>query len=389
VTNHPQSLHIVADENIPIVHGSVPEWAQIEFVPSSEIGPEKLAEVDALFVRSVTRVDERLLRGTPISFVGTATTGVDHIDLEYLASRGIAFADAAGSNATSVVDYVLATIAVACRRDRKRLQDLTVGIVGLGRIGSRLADRLEIAGMRVLRCDTPRQELEGGEFATMEKVLSESDLVTLHVPLNREGAHPTYHLIDSGSLRLMRAGAWLVNTSRGAVVDNRALRTALEGGLDIRVAIDVWEGEPAIDVQLLRLADLATPHIAGYAFDGKIRGGQMMLDALAAHFDQPLPVLAHPSDENPIVMPPDCWLPETDAFIALAGRMYDIEDDDRAMRTASDRLHDEVDIAAAFAALRKSYPVRRELGRHVLGASAAAGHQRAIAALGIGQSQIR
>lgn len=340
-------------------------WGSVERVPAAHITREFLARADALLVRSVTRVDEELLQRTPVKFVGTATTGLDHIDADYLRGAGIGFVDAAGSNAESVVDYVVAAMLVAARRSRMRFSEMTVGIIGCGRIGNRLGSRLQPAVATVLRCDPPRARLEGeAGFVSLEEIIRESTLITIHTPLTRIGEDATEHLVGRDEIEAMRPGAWLINTSRGAVVDNEALLNALVGGQDLRACLDVWENEPAILQGLMALADIATPHIAGYAADAKHRGGRMVIEALAAYFGEELEpdVNGEPTLQ---LLPPDPWLPIGDAAGMLARQMYDIEADDRRMRRS---LAEAVDPAEAFVRLRRDYPFRREFGAYSLSA---------------------
>jgi erythronate-4-phosphate dehydrogenase len=386
MAQHPPRLHIVCDENIPVESERVREWAVFDLIPAERIESPLLAHADALLVRSVTRVDAELLRGSPVKFVGTATTGIDHVDQAFLSEAGIGFADAAGSNALSVVDYLLAATSVVCRRMRRSLSSMTVGVVGCGRIGGEVIRRLEMAGARVLACDPPRARLEGGSFVSLETVLTTCDIVTLHTPLTRDGEDATYHLIGSSQLGLMRPGSWLINTSRGAVIDNEALLNALAAGADLHTVIDVWESEPVLPRDLLEYVDVATPHIAGYASDGKWRGGEMVLEALASHFGQTLAAPSAPTGGTPLLTPPDPFLPETDALTTMARSLYDIEDDDVQMRKAVGEFSDP---AEAFVRLRREYPVRREFGAYQMLFKGSPRHERMVAALGIGASQRR
>jgi erythronate-4-phosphate dehydrogenase len=358
-------------------------WGSVERVPAAHITREFLARADALLVRSVTEVDEELLQGTSVKFVGTATTGLDHVDVGYLLDAGIGFADAAGSNAESVVDYVIAAMLVAARRSRIRLSEMRVGIVGCGRIGSRLGSRLQPAVATVLRCDPPRARLEPeAGFVSLEEIIRESTLITIHTPLTRIGEDATEHLIGRDEIEAMPPEAWLLNTSRGAVVDNEALRDALVSGQDLRVCLDVWENEPAILQGLMALADVATPHIAGYASDAKLRGGQMVMRALAAHFGKEL--VPDDSTEAPLTLaPPDPWLPMTDAAGLLTRQMYDLEADDRRMRRS---LAEADDPSEAFVRLRRDYPLRREFGAYSLAATVTAGQAGLVQMLGLGRT---
>jgi erythronate-4-phosphate dehydrogenase len=272
---------VVADENIPFVRETFGHVGEVRTLNGRAINPDAVRDADILLVRSVTRVDRGLVTDSRVRFVGSTTIGTDHIDQGYLRDRGIIFAHAPGSNAISVVEYVLASLLWTAVRKGESLRGKTMGIVGIGNIGSRLAARLSAFGMRVLKNDPPlaaAAEAEGRthDFVSLETVLAESDIVTLHVPLERKGPYATYHLVDDAALAWMKQDAWLINTCRGAVVDNLALRRTIEAGQLGATILDVWEGEPEPGPDLLRLTDVATPHIAGYSFDGKVLGTMMV-----------------------------------------------------------------------------------------------------------------
>nr|WP_243663590.1 4-phosphoerythronate dehydrogenase [Rhodothermus marinus] len=225
-------LRIVADENIPFAREAFRGFGVVRPLPADQITPATVRNCDVLLVRSVTRVDAALLEGSRVQFVGSATSGIDHVDLAYLQKRGIAFAYAPGANADAVVEYVLAALLELAVRRNVSLRGRVVGIVGCGHIGGRLARRLPALGLEVLCCDPPLAEQTGRtDFVSLETILAEADIVTLHVPLTRTGPHATYHLIDAAALARLRPSAWLLNTSRGAVVDGRALLEARRQGV--------------------------------------------------------------------------------------------------------------------------------------------------------------
>ena len=348
--------------------------------------------MDVLLVRSVTPVNAELLADSAVQFVGSATIGTDHIDQDYLSEHDIAFAHAPASNADSVVDYVTAALVRLAVRRHTSLRGKTIGIVGCGNIGGRLARRLPALGLRVLPNDPPRAERaeaagEAHDFVSLERVLAEADIITLHVPLTRTGPHPTRHLFDEATLRRMQSDAWLLNTSRGPVVDNAALIRVLDGGPLGAVALDVWENEPTPDPALIRQVDLATPHIAGYAYDGKVRGTAMLYEALCAHLDVPptwSPDAAlKPDDGHPLVAtPPDPALPETEALDHVVRSMYDIAGDDRRLRQTLDQPPEER--GGYFSQLRKEYPRRREFSRFMLPKSAVPDAYQTAVTTGLG-----
>lgn len=367
-------LQILADTNIPCVEEAFGRFGPVRVKPGRDIVSSDIAAADVLLVRSVTPVGPELLEGHSLRFVGSATIGTDHVDLAYLRARGIPFAHAPASNADSVADYVLvALLALACRRDTS-LQDRTVGIVGCGNIGGRLVRRLRALGMTVLRNDPPRAraaEEEGRPhaFVSLDTVLAEADVVTLHVPLTTDGPDPTHHLVDAAFLERLNDGAWLLNTSRGPVVDGGALRTARTQGPLGAAVLDVWENEPVPDPALLRAVDVATPHIAGYAYDGKVRGTAMLYEALCEQLGaEPIwegTEALRPSSKDALqCTPPDPRLPTVDWLSNLARQAYDLRVDDAALRALADRRPEAR--ANGFTQLRTDYRRRRELQRHTV-----------------------
>ncbi|MFP4228047.1 MAG: 4-phosphoerythronate dehydrogenase [Salinivenus sp.] len=363
------SLSIIADENIPCVQEAFGRFGSVKTVPGHEISQKGVGSADVLLVRSVTPITPELVDGSDVRFVGSATIGTDHVDQEHLAEEGISFAHAPASNADSVADYVVAALLTLARTQRVSLAGGTVGIVGCGNTGGRLARRLSALGLHVLQNDPPRAEEETPppDFVSLDTVLRNADILTLHVPLTREGPHPTHRLIGDKEVSCMRKGAWLVNTSRGNVVDPEALRSAANSGHLGGLVLDVWPREPTPDPDLIRAADIATPHIAGYAYDGKVRGTYMLYEALCQHLGiepawDPQAVL-RPSDPNALrAVPPDPRLPPSGALHRLARQAYDVMEDDARVRALSSRPADER--AAAFRHLRKTYPRRREFQRY-------------------------
>ncbi len=367
-------LRILADENIPLVRDAFGGLGVVGLLPGHRITPEAVREADVLLVRSVTRVDAALVAGSPLRFVGSATIGTDHVDRAALRARSIAFAHAPGSNAESVVEYVLAALLRLAASRGEALRGKTIGVVGCGNIGGRLAERLTAFGARVLKNDPPLAEhaAQTGtphDFVSLAAVLAEADVVTLHVPLTREGAHPTHHLFDKTTLDRLKPGAWLLNTARGAVVANAALSEALRQRRLAAAVLDVWEHEPTPDPALLRRVDLATPHIAGYSYDGKMQGAIMLYHALIRQLDlqstwDDTAALAPGPDDHLALTPPEAALPETAWLDALARRLYDLPADDARLRGLLDRPSEEH--AAFFSGLRKQYPRRRAFRLHTL-----------------------
>jgi erythronate-4-phosphate dehydrogenase len=277
-------MRLVVDENMAAGRRAFAAFGDVITVPGREIDTEDVSRADALMVRSVTRVDRTLLGGSHVRFVGTATSGFDHIEREWLAERGIAFAYAPGCNATAVADWVIAALAALHAAGRTSFGGGTVGVIGAGHVGSRVARRLAALGYDVRVCDPPRAEAEGDAgFVDIVTALA-SDVVTLHVPLVDDGPYPTRGLIDAAALERMPGGSVLMNAARGGVVDEDALATRLDDGPDLVTALDTWADEPAIDAGLLPRIDLATPHIAGHTIEGRLRGTALIAAAAARYF---------------------------------------------------------------------------------------------------------
>ena len=269
---------IVADENIPLLDEFFAGFGEIRRYPGRQIDAAAVRDADLLLVRSVTRVDQSLLADSQVRFVGTCTIGTDHLDLDYLDSRQISWCSAPGCNARGVVDYVLGSILALAEQQGVDPAQRSYGIVGAGHVGGRLLKVLRGLGWAVKACDPPLAALQTGEFVDLAEILQDCDVLSLHTPL----AADTRHLVGASQLAALRPGAWLINASRGAVVDNQALRQRLESGADLQVVLDVWEGEPLVDVPLANLCHIATPHIAGYSLDGKLRGTAQIYQAFCA-----------------------------------------------------------------------------------------------------------
>lgn len=354
-------MKIIADENIPFVKQAFADLGEITLCPGRRISRKHLAQADALLVRSITPVNAELLDDTPVRFVGTATIGTDHIDKEYLGSRDIAFSDAAGSNADSVAEYVTTAMLVLAERGKWLLQGKTLGIIGVGNIGSRMEARAKALGMKPLPHDPPLQRETGDKrFVDLEEALA-ADIVTCHVPLTREGPDATYHLLDEEKLATLKPNAVLINTSRGPVIDNQALKRRLMTANLKTVVLDVWENEPDIDLELLRRVSIATPHIAGYSLDGKVNGTVQLQHALCDLLGRQSTLTAGELLPEPPV--PQVKLDTTSQanqqlLCRAFTRIYDLARDDTNLRAQAEQPADER--GAYFDNLRKRYPTRRE-----------------------------
>lgn len=353
-------MHIVADENIPLVREAFARYGTVETCPGRGLSRDRLLTADALLVRSVTKVDAALLEGTPVRFIATATIGEDHIDKAWLAAKGIGFSSAPGCNANSVAEYLTAALLVAGRNHGFTLAGKRIGIVGAGHVGSKVAEKAIALGMTPVLNDPPLAKATGDDrYRPLDEALA-SDVVTLHVPLIKDGPYRTLGLADAAFFARIRPGSIFVNTARGDVADPAALAAALDSGTLAAAVLDVWPGEPVVDPALMARCAIATPHIAGYSYDGKVNGTRQIHDAFCAHFG-----LTNAWDPAPLMAPPA--FPEI--TIASAGedglreavlRVYDIEADDRAMRGLAGLPESER--GAYFDNLRKAYPQRHEFG---------------------------
>jgi erythronate-4-phosphate dehydrogenase len=350
-------MKIIADENIPSVEQAFASLGEVTLLPGRSMQPEQVCAADILLVRSVTSVDQALLEHSSVRFVGSATIGFDHVDRMYLQQRHIGFATAPGCNATSAAEYVVSALLVLAERRGFRLPGKTVGIIGCGNVGSRVRKKLSVLGMRCVVNDPPLQG-QGGhdDFVSIDEAL-QADVITVHVPYTRDGNYPTHHLFDELLLRKLQPGAMFINTSRGAVTDNRALDRLLAERDDLSVVLDVWEGEPAINTSLLQRVDLGTPHIAGYSLDGKLRGTAMIYQSVCDWFGHPGRWQA--ADYLPAGAVVDLSEREEAAMLREAVfSCYDIRADDARLRTMLALPSGEQ--PAYFDRLRKEYPVRRE-----------------------------
>jgi erythronate-4-phosphate dehydrogenase len=353
-------MRIIADENMPLVAECLPGHA-LQRLPGRGLRREALLEADALLVRSVTRVDAALVAGTPVRFVGTATIGTDHLDLPALAGLGITVASAPGCNARAVGEWVATVLATwAAQRDRP-LAGLTLGVVGLGNTGRAVLDLARVLGLRVIGCD-PFVALPGVEQRCLGDLLGACDAVSLHVPLTRGGAHPTFHLLDEAALGRLRDDALLINACRGEVVAGEDLATALDARPGLVAVLDTWEGEPRVDAGLLGRVRFGSPHVAGYSQEGKWRGTAMIATALCRRFGLPAPA---PLEQLLAGMPvPAPLRPQGDTPAARLASVLQqacaIGRDDAALRAAVAGP----DPLAAFDALRRHYPPRREFTAH-------------------------
>lgn len=336
---------VVIDDKIPYIKGK-PEALGFEaaYLPGGEISPADVRDADALIVRTRTRCDRRLLEGSRVRLVVTATIGYDHIDTQYLDRAGIAWANCPGCNASSVGQYFRSSMIVLAKRGVVRLGSCKVGIVGLGHVGREVAKACVELGCAFVANDPPLQARGAAQgLVSLRQVCEECDVITFHVPLTTAGACPTYHLADAHFFASLGRHPVVMNASRGAVADDEAWADALENGSTRAAVVDTWEGEPRINRRLLRLAAIATPHIAGYSADGKANATRMSLAALCGFFG----VRPAFSVEPPPL--PQGLIPSGDAM-ERALQLYNPMRDSEALKANPGK----------FEWLRGNYPLRRE-----------------------------
>jgi len=359
-------MKIVVDENVAFAEEAFSKFGEVQLLHGREIDQTILKDVDALIVRSITRINKDLLEGTAVSFVGTATIGTDHVDLEYLNERSIGFADAKGCNADAVAEYVFTALFSVAAKQKISLKDKTIGVVGVGNIGSRIVKLAEAYGLKVLMNDPPRQKKESNTaFVPLEEMLA-ADIITIHAPLTYEGDDKTFHLFNKINLRQIKEGTILINASRGEVVDNTALSDLIDEN-KFTAILDVWENEPNIDKGLIKKVLYATPHVAGYSLEGKINGTKMMVDAMNKFFNKNIlwqPQL--PELENPEIEIHHASSNEA-VLHSIFNKIYSIEEDSKSLKTF---VGSSESLGKYFDLLRKEYPLRREFTNYSIKANA-------------------
>ena len=354
-------MKIIADANIPFVLECFSSIGDVEAVGGREITRDVVADADVLLVRSITPVFADLLTGSKVRFVATATIGFDHIDLDFLRRNCIGFASAPGSNANSAAEYVVAALLEIGHRHKISLEGKSIGVIGVGNVGSRVAQKCRALGMEVLLNDPPLyRQTDDAKYLPIQE-LFDCDFITFHTPLTFEGIDKTFHLADEDFFNALKTGCVFVNASRGSVVDGAALKSAIQAGRLRAVALDVWENEPNIETELLEMVDIGTPHIAGYSLDGKIAGMIMIYKSACEFFgiepEFDIEDFLPEPDVKTIELNPN---PENqqDALLETVRKVYSIDRDDMRLRQV---LHEPAGKKGKlFDNLRKNYPVRRE-----------------------------
>ncbi len=347
-------IKIVADNKIPFLKGVLDQAAEIVFLPGKEISAADVKEADALITRTRTCCDASLLDGSNVKFIATATIGFDHIDTEYCDRKGISWTNAPGCNSCSVEQYILSVLLNTAIQEGFELNSKTIGIIGVGHVGSKVEKIARALGMRVLLNDPPRARDEGPDaFVDLIHILQEADIITLHIPLNLSGEDKTHHLAGHDFFGQLSKKVYFINSSRGAVVDSGALKAVLQDQKLAGAVLDVWEGEPGIDLELLDLARIATTHIAGYSTDGKAKGTSMSVQAVSRFFglgfDDWYPDNI-PAPEQPEITLDGTGMDRQELLLDVVNRTYNVMEDDRKLRESPER----------FEELRGTYPIRRE-----------------------------
>ena len=348
-------MKIIIDDKIPFIKGVLEPYAEVVYLPGSMFAHGNVFDADALIIRTRTKCDESLLKGSSVKFIATATIGYDHIDTAWCETNGIAWTNAPGCNSGSVCQYMASVLATLSSHFGFSFEDVTLGVVGVGNVGSKVAQLGWNLGMKVLLNDPPQAREKGfAQFVPLDEILHMSDIITLHVPLNDSGSDKTFHLFDASTFRCMPRRSILINSSRGEVVDNDALKNALKTKTIGASVLDVWENEPDIDPELLPLLNIATPHIAGYSADGKAKGTAMSVQAISRFFGLPLTNWRPdnvPQPLRPLRFELDCNGKSIRRCLCEAiWSAYSINDDDGRLRVSPETFEQQ----------RGNYPIRRE-----------------------------
>jgi len=356
-------MKLVVDENIAFAEEAFSQFGDVLLISGRQITNDILHNVDALIVRSITYVDENLLQNTNVKFVGTATIGTDHIDNNYLNENNITFADAKGCNADSVAEYVYTALLKIAVDNKLTLKNRSIGIIGVGNIGSRVLKYAEALGLKVYKNDPPKQRAgKGNNYVSLEEAL-QADIITLHVPLNKAGIDKTFHMLDEKKLNNIKNDTIIINSSRGAVVNNKALLDIIDKK-HFKVILDVWEGEPLINTDLLQKVLLGSAHIAGYSVEGKVNGTKMIYDSLCRFTNKQNDwELKLPTLENDVINVTSVKVFEEKLHF-IFNHIYNIVPDDSEMREMIKMDNDSR--TAYFDKLRKEYSLRREFTNYTI-----------------------
>lgn len=353
-------MKIIIDNKIPYIKGALEPFAEVVYLPGSETTPEVVKDADAIITRTRTICNEQLLKNSNVKYIATATIGFDHIDTDYCRDAGIEWTNAPGCNAESVNQYIASALFSWSMRKRITLSDLTIGIVGVGNVGSRVAKTCEILGMKVLLNDPPRERAEGSEkFVSIQTIQQQADIISFHVPLNMQGADATFHIANENFLQNLDKKALIINSCRGEIVNTEAIYDAIEANDVSGFIADCWENEPEINLDLLNHTDYGTPHIAGYSKDGKANGTKMSVQAISKFFNLGIDDWEPANVELPESTSIEINGEQRKAYSILAEAIlstYDIENDDENLKDSPHK----------FEQLRGDYPVRREFNTYTV-----------------------
>lgn len=345
-------MKIIADKNIPFLKGVAEEFGDVEYLAGSEFSNERIKDADVLIIRTVAKMDEQMLRNTSVKLICTATIGYDHIDTEYCEKNGIQWKNAPGCNSSSVQQYVTSALLLIAAKKGFDLADTTIGIVGVGNVGKKVARACEALGMRVLLSDPIRESEENSsDFVSLDYIKEEANIITFHTPLTKEGVYKTCHLADDYFFNSLAKKPIIINSARGGIVDTEAIKSAIRTNKISGAIIDCWEKEPDIDFEYMEMVDIATPHVAGYSADGKANATRMSLETIARCFDldrKPIDYINPPAPAESIID-----LDKFDAskrFISAMLTTYNPMVDFEALKS----------MPTAFKTLRNEYPLRRE-----------------------------
>jgi erythronate-4-phosphate dehydrogenase len=357
------SLSIVADQQILLAKESFSKFGDVQLVDGRSIDHQMIKDADVLLVRSVTKVNETLLKDSKIKFVGSATSGIDHIDTDYLRKSNIPFAQALGSNARSVAEYVLSSLFIIAEQQGFALADKTVGIIGCGQVGSRVKRFMDVLGVNcVLNDPLLAQQSSAHSYVELEDIF-QADIITLHVPLSTDGEFPTNKLVNKDFLNNLKSDVILVNSSRGQVVDEADLLAFKQANPKATLILDVWCNEPDIDINLLEKAFIATPHIAGYSYDGKLKATEMLFAALKDCLSNET-LKEEVGEVDEVKSTKEIFTINEDDILLAVMQSYDVRSDAIAMTILGNIGADKR--SAYFDSLRKNYPVRREFTNRVI-----------------------
>ncbi|MDD4921342.1 MAG: 4-phosphoerythronate dehydrogenase PdxB [Bacteroidales bacterium] len=347
-------MKFIIDDKIPYIQGALEPFGEVVYLSGAKTTPEVVKDADAIITRTRTICNESLLSGSSVKFIATATIGFDHIDTVYCDAAGINWTNAPGCNSKSVEQYIASALFVLAAKKGFQLKGKTIAVVGVGQVGSKVARVCELFGMTVLLNDPPRARREGGgKFCDFDEILQKADIITFHVPLNMMGEDATFHLADSHFFEALKRKPIVINSCRGEIFDTRSAKEAIQKGQIAGMVIDCWENEPDIDLDLLGMVDLATPHIAGYSRDGKANGTSMSIQAISRFFGLGIDDWQAGQVDLPTRTTIDLDgrdLSEEDILSQAVLATYDIRNDDAAFRKNPEW----------FEKLRGDYPIRRE-----------------------------